>query len=111
MKKLALVVVALIMNVTFVSAKDSDSKKSFDKTNEEFGALLKPISSVGELYNDVVVRVRVHVNQNNEIIVLDASTQNKELASYIKEKLNYKKLSTNELLADEDYYFNIKFKA
>jgi hypothetical protein len=105
-----LVVVALIMNVAFVSAKESKLEKKFVNANQEFAALLKPSSAVGELESDVLVKVRVFVTANREIVVLYTGTENKELSNYIKETLNYKKLSSDELVAGQNYVFNVKFK-
>jgi hypothetical protein len=108
---LVLLVVALIMNVSFVSAKESKLEKRFVKTNQEFQSILTPSSSVGELENDVVVKVRVFVNSNREIVVMHANTENTDLANYITETLNRKKLQSDELVAGQNYVFNVNFKA
>lgn len=110
-KSVVLLVVALIMNVAFVSAKEFKSKKSFVKTNLEFTNYLSPSSSVGELENDVIVTVRFLLTENREIVVLQTNATNNLLASYIKETLNYKKLSSNELEPGKSYVFKVNFKA
>jgi hypothetical protein len=108
---LVLLVIALIMNVSFVSAKESKLESKFVKTNKEFQAFLTPSSSsVTELENDVVVRVRVYVNSNREIVVMHTNAENNEIANYIKETLNNKKLTSDEL-AGQSYVFNVNFKA
>lgn len=109
---LVLLVIALIMNVSFVSAKESKLESKFVKTNKEFQAFLTPSSSssVTELENDVVVRVRVYVNSNREIVVMHTNAENNEIANYIKETLNNKKLTSDEL-AGQSYVFIVNFKA
>lgn len=108
---LVLLVVALIMNVSFVSAKEPNLESKYVKTNKEFQAFLTPSSSIGELENDVVVRVRVYVNSNREIVVMHTNAENTDLANYIKETLNYKKLNSDELVAGQNYVFYANFKA
>lgn len=110
-KSVVLLVVALIMNVAFVSAKESKLEKRFVKTNQEFSQFLNSSSSVGELSNDVIVKVRVFVTESREIVVMHANTENSELSSYIKETLDHKKLSSSELKAGQNYVFNVNFKA
>ena len=107
---LVLLVIAFIMNVSFVSAKESKLESKFVKTNKEFQAFLTPSSSVTELENDVVVKVRVYVNSNREIVVMHTNAENNEIANYIKETLNNKKLTSDEL-AGKNYVFNVNFKA
>ena len=107
---LVLLVIALIMNVSFVSAKESKLESKFVKINKEFQAFLTPSSSVTELENDVVVRVRVYVNSNREIVVMHTNAENNEIANYIKETLNNKKLTSDEL-SGQNYVFNVNFKA
>lgn len=101
----------MIMNVAFVSAKELNEKKSFVQTNQEFVKYLNPNVSVGELENDVVVTVRVFITDSREIVVLQTNADDSEIANYIKETLNYRKLSSNELESGRNYVFNVNFKA
>lgn len=110
-KSLGLLVVAMVLNVSFASASDLKIEKSYVKTNQEFARFLEPSFGNGELENDVIVKVRVYVTANNEIVVLQTNTENVELANYIKETLNYKKLTSDELVSGRNYVFNVNFKA
>ncbi|MGA9638361.1 hypothetical protein [Flavobacterium sp.] len=110
-KTVILFIVTMFLNITFVSAKELNPKKSYAKASQEITTLLTPFSEVGELENDVVVKVRVLVTPSREIIVLQANTDNEELADYIKETLNYKKLSSDELVTNNTYVFEVRFKA
>lgn len=112
MKKLVvLLVFALSMNVAFVSAKELGPKKSYMVTANELTTLLNPTVPVVELESDLVVKVKLMLTENNEIIVLETNTEIEELTTYIEKNLNYVKLSSNELSPGKKYVFEVKFKS
>lgn len=112
MKKLiVLLVFALSMNVAFVSAKELGPKKTYMVTANELASLLSPTMPVGELESDLIVKVKVMITENNEIIVLGTNTDNEALTTYIEKNLNYIKLSSNELSPGKNYVFEVKFKS
>ena len=112
MKKLVvLLVFALSMNVAFVSAKELGPKKTYMVTVSELSTLLNPTESFVELESDLVVKIKVMITENNEIIVLGTSTENEALVAYIEKNLNYIKLSSNELSPGKKYVFEVKFKS
>ncbi|MCG9793240.1 hypothetical protein [Flavobacterium algicola] len=112
MKKLVLsLVVALFANVALVSAKDMYPKKSYVKVNQELSSLLNPSYAVGLLEESEVVKVKILVTEAGDIVVLQADTKNEALDYYIKESLNYKKFSTNELTPGAHYEFMVNFKS
>ena len=112
MKKLMVsVVVTLFMSIVFVSANELKPKKNYFKANQELANLLTPSSSVGELESQVVVKVKIRITANNEIVVLETNTDIAQLNDYIIENLNYKKLSSSELEIDNEYVFNVNFKS
>ncbi|WP_366187280.1 hypothetical protein [Flavobacterium ovatum] len=110
-KSIVLLVMAMMMNVTFVSAKVLDPRKSYASTAQELSSFLNPTTPVGILEYDEVVMVKFLITETGDIVVLNAATDNEKLAEYIKEKLNYKKLSANELTAGHRYEFEINFKS
>jgi recombinational DNA repair protein RecR len=112
MKKLVvLLVIALSMNVAFVSAKELGPKKSYMVTTNELSTLLNPAEYTGELEGDLVVKVKVMITEKNEIIVLETNTENEALKTYIEKNLNYIKLTSNELSPGKKYVFDINFKS
>ncbi|WP_366187278.1 hypothetical protein [Flavobacterium ovatum] len=108
---IVLLVIAMIMNVTFVSAKILDPRKNYANTTQELAKLLDPESTMGSLENDEKVVVELLVTQTGELIVINTSTDNEELSNYIKDNLNYKKLSSGELSEGKGYVFVVNFKA
>ncbi|GIZ10123.1 hypothetical protein [Flavobacterium sp. UMI-01] len=110
-KTVLLLVIAMMMNVTFVSAKILNPRKNYVNASQELTELLSPSIAIGQLENDVQVKVRVLVTETGELVVLQTLTDNEELSNYIKDALNYKKLSSGELVPGKDYVFEVKFKA
>lgn len=112
MKKLILSIsLVLFMSVSFVSAKETSPKKNYVRVSKELSRLLSPTSDVGELESEKVVKVKIRINSNNEIVVLQTNSINMELNDYIKNNLNYKMLNSTELKVDQDYVFDVKFKS
>jgi len=107
MKKLIIVAIALFtLNIAAAEnpVKPSEtlradiveligSETSFDFDNEEY-----------------VVEVIFTVTSKNEIIVLSTDTKNQEMANFIKNKLNYKKVSFKEHKNGELFLLPVKFK-
>lgn len=92
-----LVVVCLVLSTTIVSATtdpvpvDKRGKKEIMKL--EIQELLEAPNFIIE--ETMSVTVKFTVNRNNEIVVLSVATKNNNyiLESFIKSRLNYKKLS------------------
>ena len=107
MKKLIIVAIALFtLNIAAAEkpVKPSEtlradiveligSETTFDFDNEEY-----------------VVDVIFTVTSKNEIIVLSTDTENKEMANFIKNKLNYKKVNFKEHKNGELFLLPVKFK-
>ena len=105
-----ILVVALILNVSLLSAKELGPKKSYTKTAQELTVLLNPTKPVGELINEESVKVKMMINKNNQIIVLETFTENEELSDYVFSTLSDVILKTNELKVNQTYVFDVKFK-
>ncbi|MGA9639438.1 hypothetical protein [Flavobacterium sp.] len=110
-KSVVLLVIAFIMNVTFISAKELNPRKNYAKTSQEISSLLNPSSSIGELEVDVKVKVKVLITSTGDIVVLETNAENTTIDNYIKDRLNYKKLVSNEIEAGTDYVFEVLFKS
>ena len=112
MKKLILSIsLVLFMSVSFVSAKETRSEKKHVRASKELSRLLSPTSDLGELEDEKVVKVKIRINSNNEIVVLQTDSTDAELNNYVKNNLNYKMLNSTELKVDQDYVFDVKFKS
>jgi len=72
----------------------------------EVGKLLKnPQFSIDQ---EQQVSVRITFNQDNEMVVLFVDSNNEMIKSYIKNRLNYKKLSEDILVQDKTYIVPVR---
>lgn len=110
MKKLFLsVIVSLFMSTAFAADKSPSTAKNFDETYRELTKLLNTYPNFSGLDEDVVVKVRIAINENHEIVVMSTDTINEDLNYYIKNTLNYQKLFADELKVGKGLVFLIKF--
>lgn len=110
MKKLILsVVVTLFLTTAFAAEKPSNDPASLNETYKEIAKLLNNYPTFSGLEEDVVVKVRIAVNENHEIVVMSTNTTNESLNYYIRNTLNYQKLFAKELEAGKGLVFLIKF--
>ena len=110
MKKLILsIALVLFMGIEFVSASEIGPKKSYVMTNKQLTSLLSSTTSVGELENQVIVKVKITITDAKEIVVLNTNSTNDDLNYYIKKVLNYEKLNSNELAIGKNYVFDVNF--
>lgn len=110
MKKLFLsVIVSLFMSTAFAADKSPNTAKNFDETYRELTKLLNTFPNFSGLDEDVVVKVRIAINENHEIVVMSTDTINEDLNYYIKNTLNYQKLFADELKVGKGLVFLIKF--
>jgi hypothetical protein len=110
MKKLFLsVVVTLFMNVAFAAGGSPNSETNYIETFRELSKLLNSYPNFGNLNEEVVVKVRIAVNENHEIVVMSTNTNNSDLNYYIKNTLNYQKLLADELEVGKGLVFLVKF--
>jgi hypothetical protein len=111
MKKLLLsAIVSLFASVTFASTINEDPTVVLFKTNKELSQLLNTSYSENILEKEELVKVSFTVNELHQVVVLQVNSNNSEIQSYVKQALNYKKLSSNELTVGKDYVFEVRFK-
>jgi hypothetical protein len=107
---IALFVVVLLMNTTFVSANNSYVTEDLPKAVKKVVKLLEATKFEGELEKEVVAKVVVKINSDNEIVVLQVATDNDSIKKYISGKLNYKKIDAGQLKQGSEYSFYVTFK-
>jgi len=112
MKKVKLLFVALVASLIFAStafaATDGASPESALRT-QILKYIDQPYHSVfnGE---DLVANLRLMINKDNEIIVIDSGTQNPLLDKYLKSHLNYKKVDADNINYFDFYFIKVEFK-
>jgi hypothetical protein len=110
MKKLSVILVTLVLLLgTNLSAAEAGLDKNKTLTiSEEIANLLTDADMV--LDYDVNANVTFMINGEGEIVVLTVDTTDSSIESFIKSRLNYKKLQ-NKLLEGEEYKVPITMKA
>ena len=110
MKKLILSAVALLfMTTAFATKKSTDNPEDYKETYKEITKRLNTYPTFSGLEGDVLVKVRITINENHEMVVLSTNTSNEDINSYIKNSLNYKKLNAEDIEAGNGLVFLVKF--
>ena len=110
MRKLFLSAVALLFMTTAIAAKkSSDKPEEYKDTYKEIAKILNTNPTFTGLEQDVLVKVRIAINENHEMVVLSTNTTNEDINYYIKNSLNYKKLNTEDIEAGNGLIFLVKF--
>lgn len=94
MKTIKSILLALVLvSVTSLTAatKPADDKTVIQRASEEIGALLKNPSF--QVTEKLTAQISLIVNSDNELVVLSVQTDNEELEHFVKERLNYQKVS------------------
>lgn len=94
MKKLAVLflVFALSTSTAFANNADDDKKK---KDNQQLRTEIVNLLGSGETTLNISCKAMVSfmINNEGEIVVISVDSKNNALESYVKRKLNYKKVS------------------
>lgn len=109
MKKLAVVIFVFAMSVNAAFANDDDKlKKKTSEVRTEVVKLLGDYDNVVDV--NLNTSVSFIINRKNQIVVLDVDSRNQHLISYVKRKLNYKKIEVSTLNYMKVYRLPLKVK-
>jgi hypothetical protein len=108
MRKLSLVFVAAMLLATGnILANDSVNTVPTKKLSAQIGELLEDNYLTDNQVN-LTAQVRFTLNNEGEIVVLSVDTENKSLESFVKYKLNYKKVEVNDSKEGKMYIVPIR---
>lgn len=108
MRKLSLVFVAAMLLATGnILANNSVKEDPTKKLSTQIGELLEDNYLTFEEVS-LTAQVRFTLNAEGEIVVLSVDTKNERLASFVKARLNYKKVEVAE--AKEGKMFTVPIK-
>lgn len=109
MKKLAVVIFVFAMSVTSTFANNEDKlKKKGSEVRTEVAKLLGKYDR--NLDTNLKTEVSFIINRKNEIVVLSVDSKNQSLVSYVKRKLNYKRIKVSALNYMKVYKLPLKVK-
>jgi hypothetical protein len=109
MKKLAVLIFVFAMSVTSTFANNEDKLKK--KKSEVRTEVVKLLGNYDrDLRSNLNTTVSFIINRKNEIVVLSVASKNQSLVSYVKRKLNYKKIKVSALNYMKVYQLPLKVK-
>lgn len=111
MRKISLILVAAALLVSgSIFANDSDTKDPQKSLATQIGEILKENQLVVDNY-ELTAEVLFTVNSEAEIVVISVDTGDSDLESFVKGKLNYKKVQLEEVVVGRMYRLPVRIKA
>ncbi|MFC2147472.1 hypothetical protein ACFLR9_02805 [Bacteroidota bacterium] len=111
MRKISLILVAATLLVSgSIFANDSDIKDPQKSLATQIGEILKENQLVVDNY-ELTAEVLFTVNSEAEIVVISVDTGDSDLESFVKGKLNYKKVQLEEVVVGRMYRLPVRIKA
>jgi hypothetical protein len=111
MRKFSLILVAAALLVSgSIFANDSDTKDPQKSLATQIGEILKENQLVVDNY-ELTAEVLFTVNSEAEIVVISVDTGDSDLESFVKGKLNYKKVQLEEVVVGRMYRLPVRIKA
>lgn len=101
----------LIAALVFSSISFATVVKEGNETltiSDEISALLKNPNFKVE--NEFIAKVDFMLNQDKEIVVLSVHVSNSEIENFIKNRLNYKTISSSDVKLGEHIILPVRFK-
>ena len=108
MKKLKIFMVAFALFAMNAYAADTDPVKPTDQLRAEIVDIIGQNCPYEYDKNECTAEVLFTVNTNSEIIILTVISPNPKAESYLKSKLNYKKVSHTPKREGEVYLLPLK---
>lgn len=100
MKNLIALLIVLVLGSSAIIAKEINPKTQL--RNEVASLLQRPIIKVDK--QEVNAVIEFTINSQNELVVINVSSERKEVAEFVKQRLNYHKLSTVKMQKGKDFY-------
>ncbi|WP_298761078.1 hypothetical protein [uncultured Psychroserpens sp.] len=107
MKTLKMLVLVVVITFSSALSASTDPIKTVEPNpvEETISKLLKNPSF--EFTEGLTADVEITINENNEMVVLSVDTKNKAFDSFIKNRLNYKKLSKEVISYQRRFKFPV----
>ena len=111
MKKLTVLLFALVLGTSQLFAINSNPEKdSNQKLREQIAGLLeKPEIKLLE-QTELQAKIEFTLNTKGEIVVLNVDSEREIIESYIKSRLNYKKVDSKTITKNKVYHISLRIK-
>ncbi|QTE23193.1 hypothetical protein [Polaribacter cellanae] len=111
--KSIIAIIAISLSTVFSATANNVDPKTNKETKtlrtEMFGFIGKNISV--EIKKTTTAEVLFIINNKDEVVVLSVNSKNPELNSFLKNKLNYKKIVTKNVIKGKIYKMPLKVKS
>ncbi len=112
MRKFSLVLVAAALFISGnLFANNSDNTDPQRSLATQIHELLKVNKLVVDNSEELTAKVLFTVNSEQEIVVISVETDDSDLESFVKSKLNYKRVELNEFAEGRMYRMPLRVKA
>lgn len=109
--KSIIAIIAISLATTFsTAATEKESSKITKKLRTEIVSMLGKKIQL-ELKETSSAEISFMINNKNEVIVLSVDSENKQFSSFVKNKLNYKKITVKGIQKGEIYKLPVKINA
>ena len=106
LKIIALLFVFAFTAVSFTTKENPDVKKQLhDQIVKILGKTTDVIST-----NEAKAEIIFTLNSKSEIVIISVNSENENIDSYVKSKLNYKKVKVNALIQGDIYKLPLTIK-
>ena len=109
--KSIIAVIAISLATTFSTvAEDKKSKKITENLRTEIVTMLGNSIDI-ELKKTSIAEISFMINNKNELVVISVDSKETDFQSFVKSKLNYKKVAVKGTVKGEIYKVPVKLKA
>ncbi|WP_291959794.1 hypothetical protein [Maribacter sp.] len=110
MRKLSLVVVAAMLLATGnVLANDVKGENPSKNLSTQISEMLTE-NTFSEEHKDLTAQVRFTLNAEGEIVVLSVNSESDKMESFVKNKLNYKKVNLTNVKEGKVYTIPVRIE-
>ena len=112
MKNLKILLIVLLASTFSLTsfANVSEGNPESDLRQEILDYIDQPSTTVYDS-EYMVTNLKFMVNSDRELVVVDTGTENERLDNYLKNKLNYKRVDTNQVEYHKMYSVKVIFKS
>jgi len=111
MRKLSLVVVAaMLLSTGNVLANDVKGENPSANLSTQISKMLTE-NNFSEEHDDLTAQVRFTLNADGEIVVLSVNSEFDKMESFVKAKLNYKKVNLADVEEGKVYTITVRIEA
>lgn len=111
MKKFSLFLVAVFLLSTAVVTANDKTKKKPQQLTDQISNLLSDNQFVVTETQEITAQVKFMINDNGEIVVLSVATADARLEAFVKGRLNYQKVLSNDFKAGRYYTIPVRITA